>query len=217
MKILEIKTIPIGIFFKRLKVYYPELTINKSFKERGGLLWAQDPKVFFPTINALVPKIILEIGTHKGETTLGIANSSPKSRVYTMDICKEMRKDIDPFQRPEILPKSKVGQVFKDKKRNIVQIFGDSRDIKTYPFNGKKIDLAFIDGNHNFDAVVKDSLNTLKFMKHQSIVFWHDFIINGNSQVPAALGYLKAKKGLDIYHIKDTWLAFYLLDKQGLR
>ena len=60
----------------------------------------QIPKVLFPAVHAIAPKIILEIGTFSGNTTLGLANNAPKAKVYTIDICSEMRKDIDPFQRP---------------------------------------------------------------------------------------------------------------------
>ena len=197
-----------------IKSCYPDRAISAPIQEKGGLICPSDAKVLFTTANMTEPKMILEIGTYKGKTTLGLANSALDAQVYTMDIFREMRKDINPSQRVEILPKTKVGRVFKNKKKNIIQIFGDSRDIASYPFRGKKIDLAFIDGDHSLKAVIQDSLNVLKFMKRRSIIFWHDFFGDKNSQqVSAALGYLAVRKRLDIFHIKNTRLAFCLLNR----
>jgi hypothetical protein len=72
MKTLQMKTILIRNFFCMLKRYYPSLIVNEMVIERGGMLWALDPKVLFTAVNAIKPKIILEIGTYRGGDYAGI-------------------------------------------------------------------------------------------------------------------------------------------------
>jgi len=211
MKTLEIKTITISAFFRALKVYgHASLACGATTTDYGWIRRAE-PGIISAAVKILCPKVILEIGTHKGETTLGLASDAPRAKVYTVDIFQEMAKDISVCQEYTVLPRKEVGRAFKNRKTNIVQLFGDSRDPATYSVIDRKVDLAFIDGNHSFDAVIKDSQNVLRLMKRKSFIFWHDFTSNFVSQVPEALGCLMVEEGLEIFHIKNTWLAFCLL------
>ncbi|MDO8525678.1 MAG: class I SAM-dependent methyltransferase, partial [Candidatus Omnitrophota bacterium] len=118
-------------------------------------------------------------------------------------------------QKNQVLSKNEVGRAFRDKIPGIYQIFGDSRDIGTYArLKGKAVDLAFIDGNHSFDAVVRDTRNVLKFTKKRSIIFWHDFKdsdADGIIEVKQALDSLCYSERLKIFHIHKTWLAFTII------
>ena len=65
---------------------------------------------------------MLEIGTFEGYTTLGLALNNPEAKIYTIDICREMKIDVPNYQRFGVLPKAQVGRAFGDKSENIFQI-----------------------------------------------------------------------------------------------
>ena len=177
MKIKNIKMVTVKKFFKFVSRRYPNSVRDEVIIAGYNLATSLNEKyILYKLIRILRPGIILEIGTHFGFTTLGFAKNSPGSMIYTIDICKEMKIDIPRFQKPIALPKKFVGKAFAKKKTRIMQIFGDSRKIETYSFLKKKIvDFAFIDGNHSFEAVLEDTRNVLKFVRKNSIIFWHDF------------------------------------------
>jgi predicted O-methyltransferase YrrM len=58
---------------------------------------------------------------------------------------------------------------------NIIKIHGDSNDIKKYLLNfGEKVDLAFIDADHQANSVIQDFTNIETFMSAKGLVLFHD-------------------------------------------
>jgi hypothetical protein len=114
-------------------------------------------------------KNILEIGTFIGNTTLNMAINS-NARIVTVDlapvITSRSRFSTNPRQTP-----SEVGYRFKNSHYKVKQVFADSTklDWKTLkpPF-----DVIFIDGEHRYDHVKKDTENALKYGK---VIIWHDY------------------------------------------
>jgi len=169
-----------------------------------------DLKIIYRTARSITPRTILEIGTCYGDTTAGLFVNAIYADVYTIDIYKEMKINVPFYQKLEVLPKSKVGRVFKNRIPGIHQILGDSRNVDTYSIlKGKTVDFAFIDGNHSFEAVLQDTRNVLKFVRKDSIIFWHDF--NDITGVKMALNNLIYTDRLKIFYIDKTWLAFSIL------
>lgn len=200
-------------FFEFVSREYPMSAMDEVIIAGYNLVTSLNEKyILYKLIRVLRPKIILEIGTYLGFTTLGFARNSPGSMIYTIDICKEMKIDILRLQKPIVLPKKFVGEAFAKKKTRIMQIFGDSREIETFLFLKKKIvDFAFIDGNHSFKGVVRDTQNVLKFMRKGSVLCWHDFKKEDYSEVIQAICYLSQKEKFKIIHIRDTSLAVAFL------
>ncbi len=108
---------------------------------------------------SMEPRHALEIGTFEGRTTYNLARYSHK--VYTMNL-------------PQNKCKFKVGKYFKgiEDGSNITQIFCDSQN---YDFTQlPKMDLIFIDGDHEYESVVSDSDNAFKVLADNGIIVWHD-------------------------------------------
>jgi hypothetical protein len=211
MKYIHIPSILKTQFTRNLRKNYSVALSNDIVMVESNLMPLHDSIILFGTIKSLAPKIVLEIGTYFGNTTLGLYKNSPLSQIYTIDTYKEMGLDIPDFQDDNILPKKQVGMTFKKEKTRIKQIFGDSRKFKTYShLKNKKPDFVLIDGNHSMEAVIKDTQNVLRLVKPKSIIFWHDFMTHPY-EIPEALCYITAKYGLKIFHIKNTWLAYSIL------
>jgi len=98
--------------------------------------------------------------------------------------------------------------------RNFAKLIGAliTREPSTYSvLKGKTVDFAFIDGNHSFGAVVKDTKNILEFTRPKSIIFWHDFTGDKSAEVIEALYYMAQSGKLKIFHIDTTSLAVSIL------
>lgn len=167
----------------------------------------RDANILYKIIASIKPEYILEIGTFYGHTAYGFSLNSPQSKIFTIDICKEMRIKVPKSQEIEILEKDKVGIIFKNENTNIVQIFGDSRKVSTY--NGLPyFDFVFIDGNHSRDSIISDTKNVFNQTRQNAFVFWHDYKDDGFVETKNALIELTGKLKIKIFHINNTWLAF---------
>jgi hypothetical protein len=80
---------------------------------------------------------------------------------------------------------------------------GDSLTFDFSPFH-PGIDLVFVDGSHQYDHVVADSVNALKCVTAGGCVVWHD-------AAPSKTGVVGALRGLDVplCRIDGTTLAIY--------
>ncbi len=157
-------------------------------------------------INALVkrynPKILFEIGTFDGRTTINLAINSPdEAIVYTLDL---------PLQN---IDKSPPGYRFTSKdeeelpeKGKIVQLYGDSAKFDYSPYLDR-VDFIFIDGNHSYDYVVNDTQVALKLLRQgKGVIVWHDY--NAWNGVTKALNeFQKHHPEFEIRHIAGTTLA----------
>lgn len=207
----KIKVISKKDFFKTISCRYSVSIARKIVVlSRGPLTPLNDQKIIYRTARSIKPRTILEIGTYYGYLTLGLFVNAIYADVYTIDIYKEMKIKVPFYQKLEVLPKSKVGWAFRNKIPGIHQILGDSRNVNTYPIlKGKTVDFAFIDGNHSFEAVLQDTRNVLKFVRKNSIIFWHDF--DDMTEVKMALNNLIYTDRLKIFYIDKTLLAFSIL------
>lgn len=68
------------------------------------------------------------------------------------------------------------------------------------------IDAAFIDGDHSFAGVTRDSMLARALLRPRGVIVWHDYG-NPGVEVTAALERL-AGEGWPIAHVAGTWLAF---------
>ena len=155
------------------------------------------------------PKILFEIGTYLGGTTLQLAANS-QAEIYTLDLPPCGHKD---YVQPEIRdPDSDVypdrpgvrfqGSPYKDR---IVKLFGDSR---TYDFSSYygSVDFMFIDGCHHYDFVIRDSQNALKMISPDGIVIWHDYASYAPGVVKALNEFAKL---VPLKHISGTTLVMH--------
>lgn len=159
---------------------------------------------------------LLEIGTAHGITTASMALNAPLAQVYTVNILPE---EAEAGEGGKLItnsfPRDAIGSYFREKNiKNITQIYANTL---TWEPNIGTIDVAFIDGCHDKDFVINDTLKILPHMRPGGFILWHDF--NPNlamkhgwiAEVCAAVAWLQAKGhiGGDVYHVKDSWVGIW--------
>ncbi|MFT4283125.1 MAG: class I SAM-dependent methyltransferase [Candidatus Woesearchaeota archaeon] len=142
------------------------------------------------------PKRILEIGTFHGSTTVNLANNtSDDAKIITIDLRKNVeRKNVGKFIKKHALNK-KITQKYADDKN----------------FNLKNLgffDFIYIDGDHSYEGVKKDTVNALEIIS-KGILVWDDY--NPKSHKRTMEGILDGKKKKKpvikkLYKIKGTKL-----------
>ena len=114
-------------------------------------------------------KDILEIGTYLGHTTENIAKNNPNSSILTIDVCKDLCQHLL-YQNNEILDRAESGKQITSSNITKKLIASDN----FFNTNTKMFDAIFVDGDHSFEQVKKDSENALKFLKENGVIIWHD-------------------------------------------
>ena len=155
------------------------------------------------------PKIIFEIGTYRGGTTLRLAANS-EAEVYTLDLPPKKHKD---YVVPQILdPELDVypdepGIIFQNTsyEKRIHQLYGNTLNYDYSPFF-EKVDLVFVDASHHYNYVLNDSLNAFKILKYDGVIIWHDYA----SYAPEVMKALdEIAKTFPLFHINGTSLVVF--------
>ena len=105
------------------------------------------------------PKIVMELGTANGRTTLNLAkHCAPRGHVYTIDleVCGERIQDY-----PE----------YRDK---ITKLLGSTHEFDFQEFLGQ-CNFVFVDAGHRDIEVLKDSLLAIRLLAHDGVIVWHDY------------------------------------------
>lgn len=150
---------------------------------------------------------ILEIGTWYGKTTYELASAFPNKIVYTIDY---MEDDLI-LSEHGTKTRAKKEDLCKYAKDldNVVFIYENSHTYDFYQLG--YIDFIFIDGNHSFDGVKKDSEKSIDYLRGNNggIIAWHDIHNKGLTDVPRYLNCLA--KEIDINYIKGTNIGFTIV------
>ena len=161
----------------------------------------------------LKPEQIFEFGTYTGLSTLTMAINSPKSQIYTLDLDPEKRPfhahgsgvgGFSPFQ---------VGLNFlaTPEKNNIKQLYADSANFNFEQFS-KSMNFIFIDADHSYDFVHKDTINAFAMLAPKGIILWDDYI--WNEEFPECEGVARTLHELmnkkSIFRIAGTRWAIYI-------
>lgn len=159
---------------------------------------------------------ILEIGTANGVTTFSMAQNSPVAKIYTINILpEEAESGTGGTLITGAFQKKFIGSYFREKNiSNIYQIYANTRNWEP---NIGQIDVAFIDGCHDRDFVINDTLLVLPYMRPGGFILWHDFnpelaaSHNWIAEVCQAVMLLR-KQGYisgNVYHVKDSWVGIW--------
>ncbi|MCX7778121.1 MAG: class I SAM-dependent methyltransferase, partial [Armatimonadetes bacterium] len=161
-------------------------------------------------VRALNPKLIVEIGTCEGRTTINMALHSPEdAQLITLDLPPDsppqgQKGAIEGGLDYRQMGIPKPGLLFENHplKRKIKLVLADSTKFDWTPYEGL-VDLVFVDGAHDYESVAKDSENALSITKEGSVILWHDYgVVEG---VTAALN--KLSERYPIKHIDGTSIA----------
>jgi len=152
-----------------------------------------------------------EIGTWRGESVSNVAAAA--------DICYSLNlpdEELLKLLNSEDFVASH--RLFSNNFKNITHLSGDSRTFDYESLN-MKFDLIFIDGDHHYETIAKDTRNVLQYLCHEeTIVVWHDY-----TYTPESIRYETLAAILDacppvlqpfLYHVKNTNCA--LLYRKGM-
>jgi predicted O-methyltransferase YrrM len=184
-----------------------------NFDSRAGNVSCQELLAIGGVIAFRRPKVLLEIGTFDGNTTLQMALNAPAgSVVHTIDLPPEESRTKQPISPSDVPFISDAGKARRKYLRSsveakVVQHLGDSTDFGFEAFTGQgAIDLAFIDGGHSYECVRSDTENVMRHLAPNGVVMWHDFSPLWTG-VYRYLNELSAARRL--VHIRGTTLAYW--------
>jgi predicted O-methyltransferase YrrM len=153
------------------------------------------------------PKKVFEIGTFRGRTALNFAlNSPPDCTVYTLDLPPEEKLSAKQRAFPHdarIIDGSRPGLHYQGEEVSgkIVQLYGNSMDFDFTPYFGQ-IDLVYVDGAHDYDAVRQDTIQALRMLTPNGVLLWDDFADYGdqNDVTRAILDLIPGKEVIQVDH-----------------
>lgn len=149
----------------------------------------------------------LEIGSWRGESISNVADVAKNCTAITFSE-EEMRalNLSEDFIR--------VHGIFSKNRKNIVTFKNNSQ---TFDFSklDKTFDLIFIDGDHSYEGVLKDSRSVFPLRKNKnSIIVWHDYGLNTeqvrSSVLNGILDGIPKEKHHNLFHVSNTLCAIYI-------
>lgn len=148
-----------------------------------------------------------EIGTWRGESVANLANVA--EHCVTFNLPKEDIVKLTGNQQY-----ADLHGFFSRDSSNVEQLYGDSQTFDFAAHFGK-YDMVFIDGDHHYDSVRKDTETAFKLIKNErSIIVWHDYALDPETirwdVMGAILDGAPTEKRKRIYHISNTLCAVYL-------
>lgn len=163
--------------------------------------------ILLKSLSKKIPKCsYFEIGTWRGESVVNVSETAKEC--FTLNLSE---KDI----LAEGLPQkyADLHGILSKERKNITHVFGNTL---TYDFAalGKKFDLIFIDGNHNYKFVKNDTEKVFSHLVHKdSVVVWHDYASNPEKVrfdvLAGILDGLPKEKHANLYHVSNSLCAIY--------
>jgi hypothetical protein len=158
------------------------------------------------------PRIVVEIGTFDGNTTLQLAlNTPPETRIFTLDLPlgAEGNAENDPKDGKFIASSRRVCRRFLGSavENKIIQRYGNSLtyDFSDFAVNGRP-QLIFIDAGHSYECVRNDSEKALTILDRGGIIVWQDY----GAEWEGVFRYLvDLSRKFSMVHIAGTSLVVY--------
>ena len=148
-----------------------------------------------------------EIGTWRGESVANIAGIA--RHCVTLNLPKDDIVKLTGNQQY-----ADLHGFFSKMLANVEHIYGNSQNFNFEPHLGK-YDMVFIDGDHHYESVKKDTETAFKLLRgDHSIIVWHDYGLDPETVrwdvMKAILDGAPAEKRDHIYHVSNTLCAVYL-------
>ncbi|XZE19805.1 O-methyltransferase [Pirellulaceae bacterium SH449] len=141
--------------------------------------WAM-PEHELLTLGALTkvlqPKMVVEFGTFMGGSTLSmVANMPAEGRIITIDLDPRARKT-HVHGMGVGLSEFDVGCLFRGTRYEdrIEQRFANLVQFEDDGLTGKA-DFVFVDADHTYEFVKRDTQRALRFLKPGGSILWHDY------------------------------------------
>jgi hypothetical protein len=150
--------------------------------------------------------VFLEIGSWRGETMSNVAPVCRKAMSLTLG-----KEDMKRFGMSDEFARSHA--IFTKDVPNLEVYYHDSQ---TFDFASlsEQPNLIFVDGDHSYKAVKKDTENAFKCLKKGGAIVWHDYAYSPEDvrfDVMAAIydGTPKEVRN-QLYHVSNSMCAIYL-------
>lgn len=147
-----------------------------------------------------------EIGTWRGESVANVAAVADKC--FTLNLSAQEMLDLG-------MKKEYVDQhgMYSKSIANVTHLEGNSLEFDFAALK-MKFDLVFIDGDHHFDSIKKDTENVFVNLIHEnSIVVWHDYAWQpGNIRYETMAAILEGvphEERKHLYAVRNTMCAIY--------
>lgn len=183
----------------------PDVTIEPKWHTRTerNYMHPGELEMLMTLIDSVEPSVtrMIELGVNEGITAAAVLENFPTIERYLgVDVIPEYRFEI-PAQTRERPPEpGRLALGFPSFELLLRSQFYDDNNI-IGPF-----DVAFIDGDHGYLAVMKDFVLAKRVVRPGGIIIFHDYQ-NPTVQVTEALDRLY-EGGIHIEHVRGTWLAF---------
>jgi len=152
----------------------------------------------------------LEIGSWRGESIANVADVAKECVSISLS-----DKEMHAIGFGERF--TNMQRFFSKGKTNIQYIHHNSLTFDFSKLN-KKFDLIFVDGDHAYEAVKKDTENVFNLLKDEnSIIVWHDYLANFELPawhvVAAIWDGTPEEKRKNLYSVSNTLCAIYTTKK----
>jgi predicted O-methyltransferase YrrM len=172
-----------------------------GFKEDYHVLWC--------LLKKYNPASVFEIGTNMGTGTNIICHALPDAKVYSLDLPTELAHIS--LQHP--VSEGKGDAVGSKCKKPFTQLRGDSMmfNYKDYP-----VEAAFIDGEHDYDHVFKETVGIAAHLNDIKLIIWHDADMPEVAEgIEHAIAYANSVRAgfelpnrFELYRVTDTRIAY---------
>ena len=178
---------------KELHFYNPYVSFNKNIYHNHVQGWHGDHPIFYDLLDNLNPKMILEIGTWKGQSAISMGLIAKELGIETTIVCLDTwlgsidfinaiaKDDIDRDTKPIFGYPSVYYQfltnVISHELQDIIIPFPQTSSIGCRWLENKKIlfDLIYIDGSNDYRDVMIDLESAWPLLKENGVIFGDDY------------------------------------------
>jgi predicted O-methyltransferase YrrM len=156
------------------------------------------------------PKTVIEFGINTGRTAKAILREVEGIEKYVGVDVLPGYVTMKQVQRKEV--PIVAGELVKDDPRvQLIVTKTGSHELETSQL--PKADVVFIDGDHSYEGVAKDTKLARAIIRKGGFIIWHDYNDvrdrRGQAVVDVAeFLHEEAAKGHNIIHVADTWIAY---------
>ncbi len=200
--------LPDGLPLLRLEELSPDLEVTVSpYAYLSGATMPIDIALLRVLARRQHAQTYFEIGTWRGESVANVADEVPEC--VTLNLPREEIVALSGSERY-----ADAHAFFSRRLNNVTHLHGNSQTFDFTPHLGR-YDLVFIDGDHHYEAVKKDTETAFRLLRDEkSVVVWHDYGYDPEtirwSVLAAIWEGTPAEKRPHLYHVANTMCAVYL-------
>ena len=188
----------------------PRILNTCTGKYEDGQLPPDQAKILLSILTVENPKLVVEIGTYFGHTTLLMAKNLIGAKIHTIDLPENDTTTHLPKDDEHLINRRVVGREFAGRElpSDIFQHFGDTASMQFEFASGATF--FFIDGSHTYAYAKSDTIKCAVYAGEHPTFLWHD-CDDQHPGVVQALEEFREKRNLDIRRIAGTPLAYLKL------